>query len=186
MLGDAGGLIIGFVVIVAGLSAILLFRVRRKPRAGLLLWFGSIAVLYGVRLLASTDTIRLLTGSPEMFGRYLISFINYVILIPFVLFWEGIYGKGWKSSLRVLFWIQTFYRPASWSRPATFYSISRRQPPFMRVPLIRRCSCGELQRMPSSKSRRTALRWVFARMRSTQTFRSVSCRGTESSCILME
>ena len=113
LLGDAGGLILGFVIIVAGLSAILLFRVRRKPRAGLLLWFGLIAVLYGVRLLASTDTIRLLTGSPEMFWRYLISFINYGILIPFVLFWEGVYGKGWKSSLRVLFWIQTFYAVAA-------------------------------------------------------------------------
>jgi sigma-B regulation protein RsbU (phosphoserine phosphatase) len=113
LLGEAGGLVLGTIISVVGLLAILVYCVRRKPRAGLLLWFGLIALLYGVRLLANLNTVHLLIGLPEISWRYLIPFINYLILIPFVLFIEETYGRGWKSSLRGLFWIQTFYAVAA-------------------------------------------------------------------------
>jgi len=109
LIGDAGALIIGVILSAVGLSALLAFWIRRRRRTGLLLWFGLIALLYGVRLLAKTDTIHILFGFPEIFWRYLISFISYVIIIPFVLFFEELYGRGWKSSVRALLWIQSFY-----------------------------------------------------------------------------
>lgn len=113
LLGDADNIIFGTIIFVAGLAAILVFCVRRKLEAGLLLWFGLIALLYGVRELANADTVRLLVDTPETFWRYLIAFIGYVILIPFVLFFEQIYGKGWKSSLRGILWIQALYAVAA-------------------------------------------------------------------------
>jgi sigma-B regulation protein RsbU (phosphoserine phosphatase) len=113
LLGDADNIILGTIIFVAGLAAILVSCVRLKLKAGLLLWFGLIALLYGVRLLADTDTVHLLVGMPETFWRYLISFIGHLILIPFVLFFEQIYGKGWKSSLRGLLWIQALYAVAA-------------------------------------------------------------------------
>jgi sigma-B regulation protein RsbU (phosphoserine phosphatase) len=113
LLGEAGALVLGTIIFIVGLSAMLVYCVRPKPRAGLLLWFGLIALLYGVRLLATLDTVHLLIGLPEISWRYLIPFINYLILIPFVLFIEETYGRGWKSSLRGLFWIQTLYAVAA-------------------------------------------------------------------------
>ena len=109
LVNDAGSVILGSIISIAGLFAISVYWIRRKPKAGLILWFGMIALLYGVRLFATTTTIQLLIGLSEDFWRYLISIVNYSILIPFVLFLEEIYGKGWKSSLRVLLWIQIFY-----------------------------------------------------------------------------
>ncbi len=113
LLGEAGALLLGTIISVAGLSAILVYCVRRKPRAGLLLWFGLIALLYGVRDLANLDTVHLLIGLPEIFWRYLIPFITYLILIPFALFLEELYGSGWKSSLRGLVWVQVLYALAA-------------------------------------------------------------------------
>ncbi len=109
LLDDAGSLILGSIISIAGLFAISVYCIRRKPKAGLILWFGMIALLYGMRLYASTTTIQLLIGLSEGFWRYSVSFISYSILIPFVLFLEEIYGKGWRSSLRVLLWIQILY-----------------------------------------------------------------------------
>jgi len=113
LMGDAGALIAGVALCVIGLSAISAFGIRRRPRAGLLHWFGLIALLYGTRLLARTDTIHLLFGLPESFWRYLIPFITYAIIIPFALFVEEIYGRGWKSSMRALVWIQSCYAVAA-------------------------------------------------------------------------
>jgi len=113
LLVDVGSLVLGSIILVAGLFSISGFFIRRKPRAGLILWFGLIALLYGVRLLASTSTFQLLIGLPEEYWRYLVSFINYAILIPFVLFITKIYGNGWKSSLRLLLWIQILYAVAA-------------------------------------------------------------------------
>ena len=105
----AGAIVLGSIILVAGLFALSVYFIRPKPRAGLLLWFGMIALLYGVRLLLSTPAIGLLIEQPEEYWRYSISFINYAILIPFVLFMMELYGKGWKSSFRVLLWIQILY-----------------------------------------------------------------------------
>jgi hypothetical protein len=113
LLGGADNIILGTIIFVAGLVAISVFCARRKLKAGLLLWFGLIALLYGVRLLASADAIHLLVGMPETFWRYLILFIGYLILIPFMLFFEQIYGRGWKSSLRGMVWIQALYAVAA-------------------------------------------------------------------------
>jgi sigma-B regulation protein RsbU (phosphoserine phosphatase) len=113
LLGDAGALVLGMIISVVGLSAVSVFYVRRRPKARLLLWFGLIALLYGVRLLAGTDAMHLLVNLPESSWRYLIPIINYAILIPFVLFFKEIYGRGWKSCLQWLVWIQTLYAVAA-------------------------------------------------------------------------
>ncbi len=123
LIGDADALFAGVILAVIGLAAILAFCIRRRPRAGLLLWFGLIALLYGVRILARTDTIHIAFGFSEIFWRYLNSFITYIIIIPFAFFIEEIYGRGWKSSMRALVWIQSCYAVA-----AVLSDIIRRSP----------------------------------------------------------
>lgn len=110
---DAGSIVLGSIILAAGLFALFVYFIRQKPKAGLVLWFGLIALLYGVRLLATTTAMQLSIGMPGEFWRYSVSFINYLILIPFVLFLMEIYGRGWKSLLRVLLWIQILYALAA-------------------------------------------------------------------------
>src|SRR5215510_1823933 len=107
--GDIAAIVLGVILTVIGLSAITihLFRARTKNR--LLLWFGLFTGLYGLRLLASTQTINLLVDVTPLFWRYLRSGITSVILIPSLLYMQGLYGRGWKSSVRWLIWIQTIY-----------------------------------------------------------------------------
>lgn len=109
----AGSLVLGSIISIAGLFSISVYFIRRRPKAGLILSFGMIALLYGVRLLASNPTIWLLIDQSEEFWRYSVSFLNYAILIPFVLFMIEIYGKGWRSSFRLLLWIQILYAVAA-------------------------------------------------------------------------
>ena len=110
---DAGSLILGANIALIGLSAIAVYCFRRRPKSRLLLWFGAISLLYGVRLISQLDTIHVFINLTPAFWRYLISFITYAILVPFTIFVEEIYGKGWKSSLRILLWIQVGYAVAA-------------------------------------------------------------------------
>jgi phosphoserine phosphatase RsbU/P len=123
LVGDASALMLGFIVGIIGLASLAAFCFRRKTRARLLLSFGLIALLYGVRQLANTDTTRMLISAPEAFWRYLTATISYAILLPFLLFIEEIYGKGWRSVLRGFLWIQTAYVIA-----ALLFDIIRREP----------------------------------------------------------
>jgi phosphoserine phosphatase RsbU/P len=111
--GDLTAIVLGVIITVVGLSAIAvqLFRARSKNR--LLLWFGLVAGLYGLRLLASTRTIHLLVDVGPLVWLHLRSGITAVIPIPCLLYMQGLYGQGWKSSVRWLVWIQTAYAAAA-------------------------------------------------------------------------
>ena len=107
--GEIAKLILGIIFTGAGLSALAVQLVRWKSRARLLLWFGLSASLYGLRILAETRAIESLFDVRPDFWRYSIRFISDVIPVPFLLFFEELYGKGWKSSIRWLIWIFTIY-----------------------------------------------------------------------------
>jgi sigma-B regulation protein RsbU (phosphoserine phosphatase) len=107
--GEIVKLVLGIIISGAGLSALAVQLIRWKSRARLLLWFGLSASLYGLRILAETRAIESLFDAPPDFCRYSIRFISDVIIIPFLLFFEELYGNGWKSSIRWLIWGFTIY-----------------------------------------------------------------------------
>jgi hypothetical protein len=111
--GDILAIVIGVILTVIGLSAISIHLLRTRSQGRLLLWLGLFTGLYGVRLLASTETISLLVDVTPVFWRYLRSGITSVILIPSLLYMQGLYGRGWRSSVRWLIWIQTIYSLAA-------------------------------------------------------------------------
>ena len=77
---------------------------RGRSKSRLLLWFGLFAGMYGVRTLGRSRAIQLLFDAPEVFWTYFSALLDYTILIPAFLFWEEIYGRGWKDSIRWLVW----------------------------------------------------------------------------------
>jgi len=107
--GDIVAIALGVIISVIGLSAIALHLFRARSKNRLLLWFGLVAGLYGLRLLASTRTIQLLVDDGPPLWLHLRSAITAAIPIPCLLYTQGLYGQGWRSSVRWLVWIQTIY-----------------------------------------------------------------------------
>jgi sigma-B regulation protein RsbU (phosphoserine phosphatase) len=101
---DAGKVVLGIIISFAGLLAAAAQVLRRKSKERLLLWFGLFAGIYGLRLLLNTGIVRFTLDFRGDTWRYFASALNYLILVPAVLFFEEIYGKGWKSCIRIIVW----------------------------------------------------------------------------------
>lgn len=121
--GDLPRIVLATVICFTGLAAVALRLLRRGSKDYSLLPFGFLCLLYGVRLLAGSRAIWLLFAVPPQTWPYLGTSISQVILIPALLFFEAVYGKGWKSSVRWLVWIQVAYATAAisvdiaWNQP---------------------------------------------------------------------
>jgi phosphoserine phosphatase RsbU/P len=74
---------------------------RPKPKDRILLWTALFAGIYALRMFAQPP---LATSIPLFAGAaaYVQSSLNFLILIPALLFTEELYGRGWKDSLRML------------------------------------------------------------------------------------
>ena len=106
---DFPSLALGIVITVAGLAVLAAYTLRSRNRSHLLLWLGCFALLYGVRVLVKTPTSELLFPRSRNFWVLVERLIGNFILIPAVLFTEQIYGKGWRSSMRILLWFAAAY-----------------------------------------------------------------------------
>jgi serine phosphatase RsbU (regulator of sigma subunit) len=128
-------LVIGTVIACFGLTAIVVACLRWKSKGLFLLSFGLLAGLYGVRLLAHLDAIRVVFIVPSAFWGYLEASITHVINIPGSLFLHQLGGKQWKSIFRWPVWGFTIYgviavavdlalcRPMAAPDPANFFSL---------------------------------------------------------------
>ncbi len=103
--GDAGGLILGILLLGVGVVALVQFASRREAKDLALLAFGGFSGLYGVRLLVGQPTVWLVSGLSEETLRAIVAYITYVIPIPAFGFWERTLGRGWKSTLRLGVWL---------------------------------------------------------------------------------
>jgi phosphoserine phosphatase RsbU/P len=97
--------VILFVALAA--MAVWLFRSRRKER--ILLWFGLLALIYGLRELIKNPLVRLTFGITQYWRDYLVSWGDFLVMIPAVLVIEDIFGRGWRSSIRWANWILAAY-----------------------------------------------------------------------------
>ena len=96
--GEIPWLILGVVSTFIGVAAIAVHLLGSRTRDRSLLWFGLVAMLYGIRLMAGQEMIRLLFEIPGSFWRTLEAFINYAIIFPAALLFVELFGKGWRSS----------------------------------------------------------------------------------------
>ena len=121
--GDIAGFVLSLLVLFVGLAALAVHLLRRKSRDRTLVWFGLFIFLYGLRSLSYHAITRSLFDAPTALWRYLDSIISNVIGIPALLFFECIYGRGWKSSLQWLLLAQ-----AVWAVAAIATDIVRHNP----------------------------------------------------------
>jgi sigma-B regulation protein RsbU (phosphoserine phosphatase) len=99
---DALHLGLGGLLLALGLAAAVVYALRRKEHS--VPWFGLFAFLYGLRLLARTDTFRLFFSLPPVAWRYLAATITYVLLIPAFLFLRAAFPR-WR---RPVGWVIAF------------------------------------------------------------------------------
>ena len=95
---DAFSLGLGVLLVAVGVAAALLYVRSSRRKEPSLLWFGLFAFLYGLRLLARTETFRLVFDLPPTFWPYLISATNYVIPLPALLFLRAAFPR-WRRPL---------------------------------------------------------------------------------------
>ncbi|MFN7995201.1 MAG: SpoIIE family protein phosphatase [Bryobacteraceae bacterium] len=117
------GYVLSLLVSFIGLAALVVHFLRRKSKDRSLLWFGLFASLYGIRALSREIITRRTLDLSPMFWGYLGSVISDTIITPAVLFFEQFYGKGWRSSLRWVLWIQ-----AAWGAIAIIGDFILRRP----------------------------------------------------------
>jgi sigma-B regulation protein RsbU (phosphoserine phosphatase) len=98
---------IACITLVAGISSLLLARLRSRDR--LLLWVGIFSVLYATRLFVENELVRDAANVP---GRTFIPWalcITYVINIPYALFARELVGRGWKGTIAIWLWLEVAF-----------------------------------------------------------------------------
>jgi sigma-B regulation protein RsbU (phosphoserine phosphatase) len=99
---DAVSLVLGLVLVVAGLLVVVLWAAARRRTTAVRvthasggLWLGLFAILYGVRLLLRTGTFRLCFDVSPIVWDYAASAITYAVPLPLVLFMRT-YVPSWR------------------------------------------------------------------------------------------
>jgi len=69
---------------------------RPRPADRLLLWFGLVSAIYGIRMFFKQPLAASL-GIDPVTGAWVENGLNYFILVPSLLFVEELYGRGWRN-----------------------------------------------------------------------------------------
>ncbi len=100
---DVTPVVLGVLILaVAAIAAVYLLRAPDKDRA--VIWFSLFAALYGVRLLASSQTVPFTLNVARQAAMFAVAVITYVIAIPANL----LIGELFPSWRRVLRWVLVF------------------------------------------------------------------------------
>lgn len=105
-------LALAIIISFAGFAALALARTRTRGKEPILIWFGLFAAIYGIRQLAKNALIPLTIAGPDLFWQRIVTSLDYVIVIPAMLFFEQLYGPGWRNSVRWAIWILAAYASA--------------------------------------------------------------------------
>lgn len=99
---------LGLILLAAAVAAMAVYARSSRGREPSLPWFALFTFLYGLRLLARTDTFPLLFYWSPTFWRYAAATITYVIPIPAVLYLREIFPRwrrplAWAAAFLVVF-----------------------------------------------------------------------------------
>jgi phosphoserine phosphatase RsbU/P len=98
---------VGCVILVAGVWALLLARLRSRDT--LLLWLGIFSVLYAGRLLIRNELVRAAFRAPGLEYLPWALCITYVIPIPYALFVREWFGRGWHGVIVIWLWLEVAF-----------------------------------------------------------------------------
>ncbi len=97
---DVGYMLMGALLVAMGLAVLALWFLRRARHDRTLISFGSLGILYGLRLLARSRSFQALFDCPSEVWSYLEAFLTYTVPIAGAIFAEELLGRGWKSTIR--------------------------------------------------------------------------------------
>jgi sigma-B regulation protein RsbU (phosphoserine phosphatase) len=90
---------LAIIICTAAVTALVGHVLRPQPAGRLLLSFGLVAAIYGIRMFFKQPLASAL-GINSTAALWIESGFNYFILIPSLLFVEELYGLGWRRALR--------------------------------------------------------------------------------------
>ncbi len=113
---------LGLILLAAGAAAAAVYARSVRGREPSLPWFALFTFLYGLRLLARTDTFPLLFYWSPLFWRYAAATITYVIPIPAVLYLREIFPRwrrplAWAAAFLIVFAAVAVSSDAALRRP---------------------------------------------------------------------
>ena len=109
ILERVGFLVLGSVFLAIGLIVVFLTLMRFKTRDGVVLLFAIMSLLWGLRFICRAPVIPLLMGEdPAAWGQFT-RFLTYLSAPPAFGFVWGLFGVGWRSSLKYLTWVSIFF-----------------------------------------------------------------------------
>jgi hypothetical protein len=99
---QSASVIVGFILLAAGLAAMALFVVRRISRERTLIYFSLFTVLYALRLLFHASVIRSISGLPPRLFLHFDLWTTSTLLIPFLLYLRQVFGPPARTLMNVL------------------------------------------------------------------------------------
>lgn len=109
LIEDFADVVFGSILIAFGIATLGVGAARARSTGRPLIWLGVANCLYGLRLIVDTELLGGWVGIPEPVALWLVVSITYVMPIPAILFAEWAMGRGWRSSIRLAFWVQVVY-----------------------------------------------------------------------------
>ena len=110
--GNLAGVSLSTVILAGALMALALWLWRSNFKERILLWFGLFALIYSIRELTKNELILMAFGISRGTRDLVVSWMDFLVVVPGVLFFEEVLGQGWRSSLRWAAWILAAYAGA--------------------------------------------------------------------------
>jgi phosphoserine phosphatase RsbU/P len=102
-------IVVGLILLMAGLGAVALFFFRSNSRDLTLIYFSLFSILYALRLLLSTSLVRSLSGVSDSLRQHINLWITVILLIPFLLFLRQVLGPHTKTLVKVFLVAQAIF-----------------------------------------------------------------------------
>jgi len=109
ILNKVGFLVLGSIFLALGLMIVLLTLFRFKNRYRAVLLFGVMSLLWGLRFICRVPTIQLLVGGDIVSWELFTRFLTYLSAPPAFGFVLGLFGSGWRSSIRISTWASIIF-----------------------------------------------------------------------------
>ncbi len=104
-----GFLVLGAAFLAIGLAVLMLVATRFEFHDGVILLFGVMSLLWGLRFVSRAPVIPLMIGGePDTWALFTRGLTYFSAPPAFAFVWR-LFGRGWKSSVRTLTWVSTAF-----------------------------------------------------------------------------
>jgi sigma-B regulation protein RsbU (phosphoserine phosphatase) len=112
LLDDLDAFIAAVLLLFTGLVALSLPAVRRGSRRDpVLISFGLLAFLFGLRLLAYSPSVRAVVGGEVRIWEFCGRVVTYLMLPPGMALFRSMLGDGWRGTVRLGWWSGLVFAP---------------------------------------------------------------------------